>query len=158
MSLNIRKAVLTDYLKVNELVKEVHQLHVSQRPDVYVEIDTPLEIAYFEQLVSDANTTVWVVEDQQKRLVAYSVLKMMKPLSLRILKPTQIAFIDDFCVTTTHQKQGIGKQLFEHIKCQAKNRGATSLQLVVWEFNKEALLFYEALGMQTRNRRLELTL
>lgn len=34
--------------------------------------------------------------------------------------------------------------------------GAQSLQLTVWEFNKDALAFYTSLGMHTRNRRLEL--
>lgn len=30
--------------------------------------------------------------------------------------------------------------------------GASSLQLVVWEFNKDAIDFYKKIGMSTRNR------
>lgn len=158
MSFIIRNASLTDYCSINELVKEVHQLHVKHRPDVYVDLDFPLEKTDFEQLLNTADTWVWVVETSKRELVAYSIVKLMKPLNLSILKPTQMAFIDDFCVKHSYQKQGIGKQLFNRIKEDVKQRGATSLQLVVWEFNQEALLFYETLGMQTRNRRLEITL
>jgi len=48
--------------------------------------------------------------------------------------------------------------LFEHVVNYAKAETASSLQLVVWEFNSAAIKFYEALGMTTRNRRLELNL
>jgi diamine N-acetyltransferase len=32
------------------------------------------------------------------------------------------------------------------------------MQLTVWEFNKNAIKFYESLGMSTMNRRMELKL
>ena len=150
--------MLSDYLGVNELVKEVHQLHVQYRPDVYVKSESPLNQMYFEQLLNDAKTTIWVVENQLNELVAYCIVKIMKSAGLSILKPVSYAFIDDFCVSQTYHKQGIGKKLFEQVKEDAKHQGATSLQLVVWEFNRDALLFYEALGMQVRNRRLEISL
>ena len=38
------------------------------------------------------------------------------------------------------------------------SEGASSLQLSVWEFNQDAINFYEAVGMSMRNRKMELNL
>ena len=74
------------------------------------------------------------------------------------MKPSTIAYIDDFCISSSYQHQGYGAQLFDYLKEYAKEQGATSLQLTVWEFNEPAIAFYEKMGMSTRNRRLELPL
>jgi ribosomal protein S18 acetylase RimI-like enzyme len=112
MDLKVREAVERDYTEINNLVVEVHNLHVENRSDVYINVDTPLRREHF----------------------------------------------DDFCVKSSHQKKGIGRVLFQHIVEYSKTEGASSLQLVVWEFNKDAIKFYETLGMSTRNRRMELNL
>ncbi|XZM34614.1 hypothetical protein ACSXAY_06050 [Clostridium perfringens] len=39
-----------------------------------------------------------------------------------------------------------------------KKEGVNTLQLVVWEFNKGAIKFYEALRMKKRNISMELAL
>ena len=39
MNLEIREAIANDYIDINNLVVEVHNLHVKNRPDVYSEVD-----------------------------------------------------------------------------------------------------------------------
>ncbi len=78
--------------------------------------------------------------------------------SIQILRPMTFAYIDDFCVKASKQKNGIGRLLFDYVVSYAKSEGALSLQLIVWEFNKDAIKFYESLGMTVRNRRMELNL
>ena len=159
MDLKIRDAVANDYIEINNLVVEVHNLHVKNRSDVYVDVDNPLMREHFDDLLSANDTKLFVVEDtSNKDLVAYSIVKIMTPRSIQILAPSRFAYLDDFCVKFSHQKNGIGRFLFQHIVDYAKTEGASSLQLVVWEFNKDAIKFYEALGMSARNRRMELNL
>jgi ribosomal protein S18 acetylase RimI-like enzyme len=159
MSLQVREAIINDYIEINNLVKEVHSLHVKNRPDVYEEIDTPLIKEDFYDLLNSGNTKVFVVEDiNNKELVAYSIMKIMAHRSIQILTPMTFAYIDDFCVKSSKQKKGIGRLLFEYIVDYAKTEGSLSLQLIVWEFNKNAIKFYESLGMSVRNRRMELDL
>jgi diamine N-acetyltransferase len=38
----------------------------------------------------------------------------------------------------------------------AKAEGTISIQLIVCEFNKNAIKFYESVGMSARNRKMEL--
>lgn len=53
---------------------------------------------------------------------------------------------------------GIGSLLFNHIVEYARLKEASSIQLLVWEFNRDAINFYESMGMSTRNRRMEIIL
>ncbi|QAA32441.1 GNAT family N-acetyltransferase [Clostridium manihotivorum] len=159
MSNKIRQAIESDYFELNELVKEVHKLHYKNRPDVYVDANTPLDKAHFIQLINDTKTKVSVVEDSSsKQLVAYSIVTIMTPRSIPILKASSFAYIDAFSVKKTSQKNGLGTLLFNHILEYAEAEAVSSIQLVVWEFNKDAIKFYEKMGLTTRNRRMELML
>jgi len=159
MNLKIRDAIANDYISIRNLVVEVHNLHVKNRPDIYLKVDNPFLKEQFEDLLNSNNTKLFLVEDtDSKELVAYSIVQIMTPRNIQILIPSKFAYIDDFCVKSTHQKNGIGRLLFKYIVAYAKTEGALSIQLTVWEFNKHAIKFYELLGMSTMNRRMELKL
>ena len=64
----------------------------------------------------------------------------------------KICFIEDICVDKNYQKQGIGKELFKSIKDFAKDNECNEIELNVWEFNKNAISFYEHLGFKTSRR------
>ena len=48
--------------------------------------------------------------------------------------------------------------LFEKCREQAKLCGCKMMDLGVWGFNREAIAFYESMGMRERIRKMELTL
>lgn len=52
----------------------------------------------------------------------------------------------------------MARLLFEAVLALARRSNANSLELTVWEFNRDALAFYQAMGMKGKNRRLELIL
>lgn len=159
MNLKIREAIGNDYTDISSLVVEVHNLHVKNRPDVYLGVDNLFPKERFEDLLNSDNIRLFVVEDtDSKELVAYSIIEIMAPRNISILIQSKYAYIDDFCVKHNYQKKGIGKLLFNHIVDYSKTEGASNIQLTVWEFNKNAIMFYESLGMSTRNRRMELNL
>lgn len=159
MNLKIREALKSDYTGINNLVSEVHKLHVQNRPDVYIDVDTPIMRKDFDDILCADDTKIFVVEDTvDENLLAYSIVKVISPRSIRIFVPAKSIYIDDFCVRSSHQKNGIGRFLFQYIVEYAKAEGASSIQLTVWDFNKGAIKFYETLGMSTRNRRMEMNL
>ena len=159
MNLKIREAIENDYIDISNLAREVHKLHVKNRPDIYLEIDNPFLKDRFEELLNSNNTKLFVVEDiYNDELIAYSIIQIMHQKNIQLLVPAKFVFIDDFCVESNHQKTGIGKMLFNHIVDYAKSEGASSIQLTVSEFNKNAIKFYKTLGMSTRNRKMELNL
>ncbi len=159
MSFQIREATYEDYSAINNLIIEVHNLHCDHRPDVYAKVDTPLTKEHYHAMLMQDQLKIFVAEDSSSHeVIGYSSLKLMSSPSLSILVPTYTAYVNDFCIKSTYKRQGAGKLLFDTISNYAKGHGAQSIQLTVWEFNKDALEFYTALGMRTRNCRLELDL
>lgn len=157
--MKVREAVASDYSEISDLVSEVHKLHVQNRQDVYVDVDTPIQREDFDDLLCADDAKLFVVEDPvNEGVVAYSIVKVIAPRSIQIFVPSKSIYIDDFCVKSSYRKKGVGRFLFQHIVDYAKSQSASSIQLVVWEFNKDAIRFYEELGMATRNRRMELKL
>lgn len=159
MNLKIREAIENDYIDISNLVREVHKLHVKNRPDIYLDVDNPMMKDRFEDLLNSNNTKLFVVEDiYNNELIAYSIVQIMHQRNIHLLVPTKFVYIDSFCVKSNHQKTGIGKLLFNHIVHYSKSESASSIQLNVYEFNKNAIEFYETLGMSIRNRKMELNL
>jgi diamine N-acetyltransferase len=159
MNLKVREANANDYIDISNLVVEVHNLHVKNRPDVFLEVGNPFLKEQFEDLLNNSNTKLFVVENiDNKDLVAYCIVKIMATSCLPILIQSRFAHIDNFCVKDSYKRNSVGKLLFQHIIDYAKSVGALSLQLSVWEFNQDAIKFYEAVGMSPRNRKMELNL
>jgi ribosomal protein S18 acetylase RimI-like enzyme len=52
------------------------------------------------------------------------------------------------------RRQGIGRALMLAAEQWTRERGVTSVELIVWDFNREALQLYEQLGYSVEFRRL----
>ncbi|SFM53455.1 Acetyltransferase (GNAT) family protein [Paenibacillus sp. 1_12] len=159
MTITIRFAHHDDYNDVSNLVRQIHQLHVTARPDIYSPDPNPMDSDYFLKLLEEDRFQVIVVEDKEVgKIIAYSVIRMDASPHRPIFTSRKYIFIDDFCVDENERGQGIGKELFNFIISYGKEISATCIELSVSEFNKEAIAFYENLGMQTRSRKLELNI
>ncbi|MEG6567611.1 GNAT family N-acetyltransferase [Thermoanaerobacterium saccharolyticum] len=156
MNIKIREALFNDYKSISTLVKEVHSLHVKNRPDVYADVENPFTEERFKEILNDEKTRIFVVEDCNNEIIAYSIVEIMTTRNIPILKERKFVYIDDLCVSSNHRRKGLGRMLFRHIVDYAKKSGADALELTVWEFNSDAIKFYENLGMTTKNRRMEL--
>ena len=64
--------------------------------------------------------------------------------------------IDEFCVDEKHRREGIATAMVEFIKSFAIDQGYHRLELNMWEFNQDALAFYEAAGFETYRRYMEM--
>jgi len=79
-------------------------------------------------------------------------------MSSELTKERKTAFIEYIVVSKNYQRKGIGTKLYEHLYNELKNKDIDSIELCVWEFNKEAVKFYESLGMNIKNMRFESTI
>ncbi len=153
----IRNAVYGDYKKILDIVREVHRIHRDARPDVYKETSKPLGKERFTILIDDQNSRVFVTEIDGE-IAAYCILSIKEIQNHPILNSSKTVYIDDFAVKSVYRGSGYGKSLFDYIKSFAECESANSIQLTVWEFNMSAIRFYNAVGMETRNRKMELLL
>lgn len=159
MNCIVRDGKSDDYESITKIAYELHNLHVKGRPDVYLENSNPLSKQDFEEILNSSTQKLFVVEDYDtKKLIGYAVVQNVITKKISIMIKKKYVFIDDFCIMAIYRKRHIGKLLFESIVNYANRENASELQLVVWEFNKEAIGFYEKMGMKIRNRRMELKL
>ena len=149
----IREMNLNDYEDVRILVKQIHELHLSNRPDIYNDGESfPKE--YFEKVLNDANNLNYVYIENKKIVGAlFTTLQHTNPLP--IIKPRTYYFIENIVVDKNHRRKGIAKKLFNYLTLKAKENNIDSIELNVWAFNTEAIKFYESMGMNIKNIRME---
>ena len=156
MDISIREATKSDYEVVHQIQKQVHEVHVKERPDHYKMADTTLDQEYFNNLIVGKNTKVFLLEEDQP--IAYSIITIKSPTERPILIPRKVVYMDDFGVDSKYRGKGVGKVFFEKIVEFAKSIEADSLELSVWEFNEGAVKFYESMNLKTKMRQMEINL
>lgn len=154
--MDIRAMTGGDYDGVRALIRQVHALHASARPDIYADAD-PLSRDYFYTLLG-SNATIALVAELSGELIGFCVVTLRPPSSNPVMRARIVAYMEDLCVDVRHRTCGVGTQLFEAAKTLASQRGASSLELMVWSFNGPAFAFYEHMGMAPRSVIMELPL
>ena len=124
----IKKATLKDYDEISKLVKEIHDLHVKNRPDFFRDVDNPFLKEEFESLIIDSTISFLIVEDIiTYTICGYAIIKLMQTPVLPIVVQKSFIYIEDFCILKEYKRQGLGKLLFNHIVDYAKTKKAASL-------------------------------
>ncbi|MBZ9536239.1 GNAT family N-acetyltransferase [Cytobacillus oceanisediminis] len=154
--MHMREAIKSDYEVVHQIQKQVHEIHTKERPDHYKMADTTLDREYFNSLIDGENTKVFLMEEDQP--IAYTIITIKNTKERPILVPKKVVYMDDFGVESKYRGKGLGKMFFEKILEFAKNMEADSLELGVWEFNENAIKFYESMNLKAKMRRMEIDL
>lgn len=150
----VRKAIKEDINCINELRKQVNQVHINGRPDIFQDgFSQELQNSVNEFINQEGKTILVVVRD--KIICGFASIQFIdKPNSVYQNK-RKFLEIHEFGVDKQYRKQGVGTELFNYIKLFAKEEGYCRIELDMWEFNKSALKFYESVGMKTYRRYLE---
>lgn len=157
MEISIRNAVLNDYNSLLPLFRQVHDLHVKIRPDLYKENFTPVEKAFFESQLMDDKQHVFVAT-LGNELVGVVVTKEEEVTENTFVNERKILLIKSLCVAEKYRKKGIGKKLTEYVFEVGKTLGVDSVELGVSEENASAIEFYQSIGMTTKSRKMEIIL
>ena len=72
--------------------------------------------------------------------------------------PSRTMIIDALAVEEGWQRRGVGRLLMDHAIEWARSHDAQSVELRVFEFNTDAIAFYESMGLRTLTRILSLSL
>ncbi|MGM0828252.1 MAG: hypothetical protein ACQEWF_08165 [Bacillota bacterium] len=74
MKFVLREAALDDYEKIKPIHKEVHDLHVSGRPDRYNATEHTLDMDYYKGLIMNDDARVFVI-DHKDEIIAFTFLR-----------------------------------------------------------------------------------
>lgn len=150
----VRFAEERDLARVNELREQVSDLHANGRPDIFK--------PGFCRELQDRIYTLWQSEDSDV-LVAERDGVICGMASVEYLTKQEspycharsIYYITEFGVDSAFHRQGVGRELLEFMREDARARGFARIELDVWAFNEDAIRFYEAVGFQTFRRFME---
>ena len=147
---SIRETVPTDYSGLVPIAAEVHMLHYAAHPSIFqpVERASPLPRVYFDELLADDMSTIQVAEIAGA-IVGFVIVKVFDTPPIETLVPRRILSINSMVVTGAQRGKGIGQALVEAAIVWGRAKGATTLELTVWEFNQRAKALYERLGLTT---------
>ncbi|WP_232699982.1 GNAT family N-acetyltransferase [Brevibacillus daliensis] len=157
MDISIRNAHQDDYGSLLSLFRQVHDLHVFERPDLYIENPTPVGKEIFESQLIDVKQHIFVATIGLE-IIGVVVTKEEDITENSFVKARKILFVNSLCVSETYRNKGVGKRLMQYVIDFGESLKVDSIELGVSEKNASAILFYESIGMTTKSRRMELRL
>lgn len=150
----VRFAQKEELESVNEIRKQVHNIHCTERPDIFHSNFSQELREHIYSLWENENSDVIVAVKNDIICGFASVEYIVKPSSLYNLERKYYHIIE-FGVDEKFRRQKVGTELFDFIKAQAKKRHFDKIELDMWEFNERALKFYESVGFHTYRRYME---
>lgn len=147
MELMIETPKSADFKKVNCLAKQVHELHVEWRPDLFLNVDEPIPKEEFENLIQNKEIFIAKLENE---IVGYLTISINETnhYGIRYCKRLKI---DAICVDENYRGREIGKSLLDFAKKFGKENNCTDLYLTVNQENTNAIKVYESFGMKVKN-------
>lgn len=152
----IRKAEESDFEGVYRITGQVQNFHLKHRTDIYKKDGVALTLKMFESFCRNQEKYhVYVAESADGNIIGYAVVAVQIIKNNELLNDAKIFFIDAIAADKNYRRMGVGKNLFDAIKKDAQDEKASRITLNVWSFNKDAVAFYESLGMNVQSIKYE---
>lgn len=155
--LKIRFAKKSELPAVNAVREQVHRLHAEGRPDIFRRKFGRKLAAHIYDTFRGASSKI-VVAKSEGVIVGFATLQVVDKPRSPYIKARRFLRVEEIGVDKAHRRHGIGRALLDFIKQYAADSGFDTVELDVWEFNEDALRFYESVGFRTYRRILEFKL
>ncbi|MBR4458827.1 MAG: GNAT family N-acetyltransferase [Clostridia bacterium] len=153
--MEIRFAREEDLDQVNVLRKQVNDVHVEGKPEVFKPGFCDELRDYIHVIFADPRQKI-VVADDGGAVCGFAVLNHITRPENPFMYVRDFLDIDEFAVDEEHRRQGIATAMIRFIRNYAREQGFSRVELNMWEFNQGALAFYEAAGFTTYRRYMEM--
>lgn len=154
----IRRAQITDKPYLANLLSQVLEVHHNARPDLFKSGARKYTDDELDAILDDPMRPIFVAVDDAESVVGYAFCVFIRHIGDNILTDVKTLYIDDLCVDEAKRGQGIGRALYDHVVCFARENGCYNLTLNVWADNVSALGFYESIGLRKQKVGMELIL
>ena len=155
--MEVRYARREELERINELRRTVHALHAAGRPDIFRgDISAGLSEYLYEAFGSGEMDVIAALSGGE--VCGYAMVKYVEKPPSPYTLPLRYYRVEELGVDERFRRQGAARALTEFMKKDARERGFSRLELDMWEFNRDALKFYEAAGFSTYRRHMELWL
>ena len=146
-----------DLPRVNELRRQVNDLHVAGRPETFKPGFCDELRNYLFTIWKNPNQQIVVAEIEGK-VCGFAILNHIDRPENPFMFERDFLDIDEFGVDENSRRQRAASEMIRFIRDWAKEQGFRRLELNMWTFNRSALAFYEAAGFSTYRRYMEIHL
>ncbi len=156
MQTQVRTASPADYDRIRELFAEGDEMNLAAMPNMFrrAESTRRRRDEFFDLILADAKFELLVAE-AEGQVVGFVQAHMEEARrGVPNLLPRQTLFVDILLVTAEQRGNGVGRELMERTYDWGRGQGATDVELIVFEFNADALAFYDRLGYTTSSRHM----
>ena len=143
----IEKAKKDDINGINKLLHQVLMVHHKGRPDIFKSNTKKYSDNKIAQIISNDTTPVFVAKEENGAVLGYAFCVIIQHKNNNILTDIKTLYIDDLCVDETKRGNSIGKNLYEYVTKFAREINCYNITLNVWSCNKNAIKFYEKMGL-----------
>lgn len=151
MEIRIRNSKLDEYEAVETIMKQVQQMHIAWRPDLYRHSETVLPFEIYEQAVKDA--AFFVAEYEGK--IAGILFIMYRHIESPNQVTRNIIFIDSMAVDEKYRGKGIGHVFFDFLRELKNQKGYDGIELQVNARNESAYKMYADYGFTNKSVNME---
>lgn len=139
---------VSDPLLLAKLNEQLHNMHVSERADVFKPFDLEAVTAYFEQCLQKPQYYhPGIILDG--KLAGFAQAEVMMRLENAFAYPYRYIHIHQLSVHPAFRRKGIAKALVAAVEKHAAMENISRVDLTVWDFNEEGIAFYNACGFKT---------
>jgi len=147
MELEIETPQKEDFKRVNELAKQVQEMHVQWRPDLFLSVDNVITQEDFAKMVENKEIVVAKLQDEIIGYMMFNIKEIIK----NIMRYRKQLSIEAICVDEKYRGKGIGTALLEYARKIGKENNCTDLYLTVNEENENAIRLYNKFGLKVKN-------
>ena len=140
-------ATAADREAVNAIAKQIHDMHVSWRPDIYAPVEEHYTQMRFDEAIRNRQLYVAKLAGEVAGFTAVNLCTYDWPGVVK----RKVMMVEEFGVHEFCRGHGIGKAMMEDIHALAKAFGCSDLQLRVYPQNDDAVGFYQHCGFQIQN-------
>jgi ribosomal protein S18 acetylase RimI-like enzyme len=150
----VRFAEEKDLDRINELRKQVNDIHVEGRPDLF-KAGFGDEIRDYAKVIMDGENSDIIVAERDGVICGMVCVECVNKPETPYSKARSFYHVQEIAVDADYRRQGVAKELFEFMIEDAKKRKLARIELDVWEFNDSAIEFYQAVGFGQTRRWME---
>ena len=150
----VRFAEEKDLDEINELRKQVNDIHVEGRPDVF-KAGFGTEIRDFVKIIMNGENSDIIVAERNGIICGMACVDYVNKPESPYSKARNFYHVQEIAVDANYRRQGVAKELLEFMIEDAKKRKLGKIELDVWEFNDSAIEFYQAVGFRPTRRWME---
>lgn len=143
--MELRKLTSADYEEMLALYKALDEFHVEARPDCCVLRDDVYPREHYEANLTNPISFQMGAFDEANRMVGLVDATLWHESVM--VKGVKTVCLDNIYVLPECRRRGIAAKLFNAVEQWAGEQGAVRLDLHTWDFNKDAISLYRAMGM-----------